>query len=540
MSERLPCQIPGCLATILPTTALKTGGICMPCHQKKLALEKETYILKNRKDVDRYAGIIDPVEILKIMHTPRKYNPLENDLPYHKSAQELYNQLTEAERKRLETYAISLMDRGDFDQAETILLSLVCFTDSWIEQGLNAFYHKGKYYPGILYKKAGPAIRDELIHRVECDSTNRNHLLLALAWIGDEVVIQLFEKWRQNPPQWASKLYGPPENYAHEAGWELDQDGRKRLLFHTESYHFKVCGEVIGRAEQVQSAVMALQKDEQVCHWCGGKLVVLFDYNLQDPLVWFMKLPGQQLRIAGCMRCNCYGTIYMKVEQDGRMDGNFNISRIERYLTLAKHQRLEVVILLNKIDLCDKTEEYLSQVNDIAGGSLVLPISAANKIGLDPISNYMTEGRTIVFLGSSGVGKSTLLNSLLEQEVQTTNQTSNYSGKGKHTTTHRQLFFHNSGCMVVDTPGMKELQLWAEDDDLDSVFTDIVEIVAQCKFSNCTHRTEPDCALQSAIDSGVISRERYERYLTQLKELSRLKEKKKEYMEKYNKKRSKC
>ncbi|UNK19408.1 ribosome small subunit-dependent GTPase A [Paenibacillus sp. N3/727] len=177
----------------------------------------------------------------------------------------------------------------------------------------------------------------------------------------------------------------------------------------------------------------------------------------------------------------------------------------------------------------------MSQVNEIAGGSLVLPISAANKIGLDPILNYMVEGKTIVFLGSSGVGKSTLLNSLLEQEVQTTNQTSNYSGKGKHTTTHRQLFFHHSGCMIVDTPGMKELQLWAENGDLDSVFTDVVDIVAQCKFSNCTHRTEPDCALQSAIDSGVISRERYERYLTQLKELSRLKEKKKEYMQKYSK-----
>lgn len=326
MSDRLPCQTHGCAATILSTTALKTGGTCMPCHQKKLKLEEKTYILQNRKDVDRFKGIIDPVEILKIMHTPRKYNPLENDLPYHKSPQELYHQLTEAERERLETYANSLIDRGDFDQAETILLSLVCFTNARIERGLDAIFQKGKYYPGILYKEARSAIRDELIHRVERDSANRNHLLLSLAWIGDEEVIRLFAKWRQNPPRWASKLFVPPENYAYEAGWELDQDGQKRLLFHPESFHFEVCGEEVGIAEPAQSAVVTLQTDDQACPWCGGKLMVLFDYNLQHPLIRFLNLPGQQLRIATCMHCNCYGTVFMKVELDGSYSWNeYNI-----------------------------------------------------------------------------------------------------------------------------------------------------------------------------------------------------------------------
>lgn len=163
---------------------------------------------------------------------------------------------------------------GDFDQAETILLLLVCFTSARIEWGLKTFFHKGKYYPCILYKEAGPAMRDELIHRVDRDLANRNHLLLTLAWIGDEEVIRLFAKWRQNPPQWASELYAPPEKYAHEAGWELDHDGRKQLLFYPESYHL-VYREGIGGVEPVQSAVVPLQTDDQTCHWCGGKLMVL-------------------------------------------------------------------------------------------------------------------------------------------------------------------------------------------------------------------------------------------------------------------------
>lgn len=317
MSDRLPCSTPGCAATILSTTALKTGGICMPCHQKKLRLEKETYVLQNRRDVNWFQGITDPVEILKIMHTPRKYNPLENFLPYHKSAQEIYHQLNEVERERIETYAISLIDIGDFNQAETILLSLLCFTNARIERGLSAIFQKEIYYPGILYKDASPVIRDELIHRVEHNSVNRNHLLLSLAWIGDEEVIRLFAKWRENPPQWASTLFVCPENYSNEAGWELDRDGRKRLLFHHESYHFEMCKEDVGADKPINSAVMTLQKDDQECPWCGKKLTVLFDYNLEHPLLRFLNILGKQLRIAACMHCNCYGTVFMKVELDG-------------------------------------------------------------------------------------------------------------------------------------------------------------------------------------------------------------------------------
>ena len=133
-------------------------------------------------------------------------------------------------------------------------------------------------------------------------------------------------------------------------------------------------------------------------------------------------------------------------------DTNFNILRIERYLTLVRHKKLQGVILLNKINLCENLEEKVPQVIKIAGESPVLQVSAIMKAGIEQLDTYLTEGKTIVFLGSSGVGKSTLLNSLMNKEVQITCKTSDHSGKGKHTTTHRQMFFLPSGCMIIDTP----------------------------------------------------------------------------------------
>jgi ribosome biogenesis GTPase len=197
---------------------------------------------------------------------------------------------------------------------------------------------------------------------------------------------------------------------------------------------------------------------------------------------------------------------------------------------------LQGVILLNKVDLCENIEEPLSQVIKIAGETPVIKVSAAMKTGLEQLYDYMTKGKTVVFLGSSGVGKSTLLNSLANEEVQITSNTSEHSGKGRHTTTHRQMFFLPSGCMIIDTPGMREIQLWAEVDDLNFVYKDIVDIISQCKFSNCTHQNEPGCAVKAALENGTITQERYERYLMQQRELTRLGEKKKEYDRRLKKK----
>ncbi|QNO14668.1 ribosome small subunit-dependent GTPase A [Alkalicella caledoniensis] len=214
------------------------------------------------------------------------------------------------------------------------------------------------------------------------------------------------------------------------------------------------------------------------------------------------------------------------------LDGNFSIPRLERYLALIRHQNLNVAILLNKLDLCENMEEKINEVSKIAGNAPVLAVSALTKQGIGQLSEYITCGKTIAFVGSSGVGKSTLLNSLFEDQVQITNTTSDHSGKGKHTTTHRQMFFHQTGCMIIDTPGMKELQLWADEEDISTVYQAVIDTIARCKFSNCTHDGEPGCAIKDALDSGELSEQRYIRYKKSLKEVRRLEERKREYKNK--------
>lgn len=204
------------------------------------------------------------------------------------------------------------------------------------------------------------------------------------------------------------------------------------------------------------------------------------------------------------------------------LDGNYNLQRIERYITLAYNSGANPVVILNKVDMCDNPAAYLEEVQRIAIGIPIHVISAEKSINMDIFENYLHFGSTVVFLGSSGVGKSTISNYLLGEIKQETKTVSQASGKGRHTTTSAELLFHNSGCMIIDTPGLRELQLWGDEEALEESFEDIVELISRCKFNDCRHETEPGCAILQAIDDGCISRERYTSYLKQLGELNRV------------------
>lgn len=194
------------------------------------------------------------------------------------------------------------------------------------------------------------------------------------------------------------------------------------------------------------------------------------------------------------------------------LDDNFNLRRIERYLTLAWESGAAPVILLNKEDLCPVAQQRHDEAQAIAGAAPVLVISALYRHNLEQVEEFLRPGRTAAMLGSSGVGKSTLLNALAGSEIAKVGEIG-VAGKGTHTTRTRQLYILPTGALLIDTPGMREIQLWNAEEGMADSFADIATLGADCRFADCRHRDEPGCAVKIAVESGHLNRERYENYL---------------------------
>ena len=196
------------------------------------------------------------------------------------------------------------------------------------------------------------------------------------------------------------------------------------------------------------------------------------------------------------------------------LDGDFNLRRIERYLTTALSGGAEPVIVLNKADLRTDLDSVIAEVGTVAPGVPVAAVSALADGGLDGLAPFLVPGKTVALLGSSGVGKSTLINRLLSEERFRTGPMSDASaGRGRHTTTARELVRLPGGALLIDTPGMRELQLWAEESSLDRVFEDIDRLAARCRFPDCRHENEPGCAVRAGAENGSLDARRLESYL---------------------------
>jgi ribosome biogenesis GTPase len=209
----------------------------------------------------------------------------------------------------------------------------------------------------------------------------------------------------------------------------------------------------------------------------------------------------------------------------------FNLRRMERYITLAWQSGAVPVMILTKADLVEDYSEQMQAVQKVAAGAGVYAISTITGYGLDRLKEYLKPRKTIVFLGSSGVGKSSLVNALAGQEIMAVNDIREDDSKGRHTTAHRQLIRLPSGAIIIDTPGMRELGMWDVSTGLDEAFSDVESYFGLCRFSDCHHLTEPGCAIRAAIAGGELPCERWESYL-QLKREAKFSDDKAEYLNK--------
>lgn len=234
------------------------------------------------------------------------------------------------------------------------------------------------------------------------------------------------------------------------------------------------------------------------------------------------KIPGEQT-LAQVMVANI-DVCFLVCALDGSR--SFNVRRIERYLTLAEEAHTEAVVLLNKADLCANPEACIAEVRAVARHVPVHAVSALTYQGLDQVQGYLPAGTTGVFLGSSGAGKSALTNALLGDERQTTFAVRAQDGRGRHTTTQRELLVLPAGGLIIDTPGLRELQLWGDEQGLSLPFADIEALAPQCRFRDCSHEGEPGCAVQEAMQQGELDAEHYRNYLQMRRELKYLAQRK--------------
>jgi ribosome biogenesis GTPase len=201
------------------------------------------------------------------------------------------------------------------------------------------------------------------------------------------------------------------------------------------------------------------------------------------------------------------------------LDRDFNLRRIERYLVLAWESAARPVILLNKADLCSEVDDRVVEVEAVAMGVPVHATSAMENQGLEALTAYLVPGKTIALLGSSGVGKSTLINTLLGEARQDVGAVRESDGRGRHVTSRRELIPLPSGALLIDNPGMREIQMWGDEEGLSGAFEDVESLAQGCRFRDCRHEKEAGCAVREALDTGALDPGRFKSYLKLQREL---------------------
>ena len=271
---------------------------------------------------------------------------------------------------------------------------------------------------------------------------------------------------------------------------------------------------VVVISEQGQQSLTFTVNDEKICvgDWLLFDDQLRVHRSLERQSLFERKAPGS--KVSTQLIASNIDTVMIV----SSLNHDFSLSRIERYLTLAREAMVEPVILLTKADLCEDADSKREQVQELDSMLEVHTLNALDEQDIKSLEPYCRNGKTIAFMGSSGVGKSTLVNNLLGFESQQTSGIREDDSKGRHTTTHRALKVMSNGGILMDTPGMRELQLGSSEQGVSETFAEITELAQQCRFSDCSHGSEPGCAVQRAIKAGELAERRLHSYQKLLKE----------------------
>lgn len=291
----------------------------MRCVGKQKEDERLEFIRKNRREVDRFAGLTDPVDIIRELHTWRKPDPLIVYKPTPFTAVELYAGLTSEQRDRLVALAVETKRSGDKNLPNQLVKGLASLTDFDLSDLASTWVDFGLFSPAVLFRGANAGVRDRVIQFLGSWRGSRNEslpvngALSALAWIGDSTVHDTFAKWERDPPEWRQHLYVGPGRYAHTGGWELGRSGRRDLV-HQSCLRVTALDE--GDAGDV--AVNAFTAIDQKCPWCRRALVAMLSIDTNDPRFTFLARGGSRLSVLTCDACTCFAEhIFGKSGDDG-------------------------------------------------------------------------------------------------------------------------------------------------------------------------------------------------------------------------------